>query len=53
MPLPPFFQAGTLILVGATLIHLLFVSVFDQLPRFIGWVLTGAYAFFLYQGLFS
>ena len=53
IPLPPFFQAGALILVGATLIHLLFVSVFGQLPRFIGWVLTGAYAFFLYQGLFS
>ena len=53
MPLPPFFQAGALIVVGATLIHLLFVSVFGQLPRFIGWVLTGAYAFFLYQGLSS
>ena len=52
MPLPPFFQAGALILIGATLIHLLFVSVFGQLPRFIGWVLTGAYASFLYQGLF-
>jgi len=50
---PPFFEIGVLILVGATLIHFLFVALFGQLPRFMGWILTGAYGVFLYKGLFD
>ena len=49
---PSFFQTGLLILVGATLIHFLFVAVFGQLPRFMGWLLTAGYGAFLYEGLF-
>ena len=48
---PPFFEIGMVILAVATLIHLFFVAVFGQLPRFMGWVLIGAYGIFLYKGL--
>ena len=51
MTVPPFFNSGVLILVGATLVHFLFVALFGQLPRFMGWILTAAYGVFLYQGL--
>jgi cation:H+ antiporter len=53
MVVPPFFQIGMLILLGATLVHLFCVAVFGQMPRFIGWVLVAAYGFFLYQGLLN
>jgi len=49
--MPPFFQIGMFILLGATLVHLFCVAVFGQLPRFIGWVLVAAYGYFLYRGL--
>lgn len=48
---PPFFEIGMVILAGATLVHLFFVAVFGQLPRFMGWVLICAYGIFLYKGL--
>ena len=51
MDLPPFFHTGMFILLGATLVHLLFVTIFGQLPRFVGWVLVAAYGVFLYKGL--
>ncbi|HXF09613.1 MAG TPA: hypothetical protein VN625_02430, partial [Desulfuromonadaceae bacterium] len=49
--IPPFFQTGMLILVGATVVHLLFVAIFGQLPRFAGWLLVGGYGYFLWKGL--
>jgi ABC-type Fe3+ transport system permease subunit len=49
--LPPFFNAGMLILFGATSIHFLFVAIFGRLPRFMGWILTAGYGVFLYEGL--
>ncbi len=48
---PGFFQTGMLILVSATLAHFFFVATLGQLPRFMGWVLTGVYGVFLYKGL--
>ena len=51
MPLPLFFQTGIIILVTAALLHFLFIAVFGRLPRLIGWLLTAAYAVFLYKGL--
>ncbi len=53
MTVPPFFQVGMFILLGATLLHLFFVGLFGRLPRLIGWVLVAAYGFFLYRGLLS
>ncbi|PWU17487.1 MAG: sodium:calcium symporter [Verrucomicrobia bacterium] len=51
MPLPGFFQTAVIILIGAATIHFLFVALLGRLPRWMGWVLTGAYAVFLYKGL--
>ena len=48
---PPLFQTGIVILLGAAVVHFLFVAIFGRLPRFMGWVLTGAYAVFLWKGL--
>ncbi|EEF60416.1 sodium/calcium exchanger membrane region [Pedosphaera parvula] len=49
--MPQFFQAGMLLLVGATVVHLLFVGFFNRLPRLAGLGLTAAYGYFLYKGL--
>jgi cation:H+ antiporter len=51
MPMPPFFQIGMLILLGTTLVHFVFVALFGQLPRLVGWLLVGTYGYFLYRGL--
>ena len=53
MAVPSYFQVGMFILLGATLVHLFFVTVFGQLPRLVGLVLVAAYGFFLYQGLLN
>jgi hypothetical protein len=41
------------ILLASTLLHMFFVAVFGQLPRFFGWILLGAYGYFLWKGLLS
>jgi hypothetical protein len=51
MVIPPFFQMGMIILFGATLVHLFFVTAVGQLPRATGWLLVAAYGVFLYRGL--
>jgi cation:H+ antiporter len=48
---PPFFETGVLILGGATIVHLVCIGLFGRLPRFLGWLLTAAYLFFLYDGI--
>ena len=48
---PPFFQTGVVILLGAAVLHFLFVAFFGRMPRFMGWVLVGAYGVFLWKGL--
>jgi cation:H+ antiporter len=48
---PAFFQAGMFILLGVALLHFGLIAAFGRLPRFMGWVLTGAYGLFLYRGL--
>jgi len=50
-PVPPSFQLGVEILVGATLVHFFFVALFGKLPRFVGLLLTGAYGAFVYYGV--
>jgi len=51
MVMPAFFQPGMFILLGATVLHILFVLIFGQLPKFFGWILLAAYGFFLWKGL--
>ncbi|HOX55782.1 MAG TPA: sodium:calcium symporter [Candidatus Paceibacterota bacterium] len=48
---PPFFHTGVAILLGTAVVHFLFIATLGRLPRFMGWILTGTYAVFLYQGL--
>jgi cation:H+ antiporter len=49
--IPAFFYTGVMILLVAAAIHFFFVALFGRLPRIMGWVLTAAYALFLYKGL--
>ena len=49
--LPASFLMGTYIILGAGLVHFLCIGILGRIPRFVGAGLTGAYAFFLYNGL--
>ena len=51
MIMPPLFYVGMWILLAATLLHMFFVAVFGQLPKFFGWILVAAYVIFLWKGL--
>jgi cation:H+ antiporter len=51
LPVPKFFETGLAILIGAALVHLLCVLFAKGLPRWMGWPLLGAYAWFLAAGL--
>jgi cation:H+ antiporter len=48
---PAVFQTGLVILLGATLVHFLFLALLGQLPRVMGWALLAAYGLFVYLGL--
>jgi len=48
---PAFFQTGVLVLLGATLLHLICVAVLGQLPRLVGFALVAGYGWFVYLGL--
>lgn len=49
----PYLQTGVALLLGAGLVHFLFVSLLGRLPRWMGAVLVGAYGVFIYIGLIS
>jgi len=51
LTMPAFFDAGVMILIGAALVHFLFVGLFGRLPRWMGWVLLLGYGVFLVKGL--
>ncbi len=51
MTMPAFFETGMFILLGATLMHLFFVTTLGRLPRLAGWTLLAAYGYFLWKGL--
>jgi cation:H+ antiporter len=48
---PAFFESAVVFLLAATGVHILFVTLFGQLPRLVGLALIGGYGWFLYQGL--
>jgi cation:H+ antiporter len=48
---PSFFALGVVILLAATIVHIIFIGAFGRLPRYMGWLLTAAYAFFVWRGL--
>ena len=51
MNMPAFFETGMFLLLGATVIHMLFVILFGRLPRLVGLALVIAYGWFLSKGL--
>ena len=51
LPVPKFFETGLAILVGAAVIHALCVLLANGLPRWMGWPLLAAYAWFVGAGL--
>jgi cation:H+ antiporter len=51
LPVPAFFQTGLAILFGATVVHLACVAFAGGLPRWMGWPLLAAYAWFVAAGL--
>ena len=53
LPVPKFFETGLAILVGAAIVHALCVLLARGLPRWMGWPLIGAYAWFVGAGLMS
>ena len=51
--MPAFFQTGMFLLLGTTVLHMIFVAVFGRLPRIAGFALVIAYGYFLKKGLLS
>jgi cation:H+ antiporter len=51
MVMPPFFHAAMFILLGATLVHFIFVALLGRLPWLAGVALVLAYGYFLWRGL--
>jgi cation:H+ antiporter len=51
--IPKTFELGVQIIAGATVIHLVFMTLLGRLPRFVGVLLVAAYGFFLWQGLIN
>jgi cation:H+ antiporter len=47
--IPPFFQTGVLLLVGAATLHFIFVAMLGRIPRIVGVLLTIASLVFLYN----
>ena len=52
MPIPPGFQTGVVLILAATAIHFASVVVLGRLPRWLGALLIGAYAVFVFKGFF-
>jgi cation:H+ antiporter len=50
---PAFFATGLAILIGAAIVHAVCVLAADGLPRWMGWPLLGAYAWFVGVGLMA
>ncbi|MSU25313.1 MAG: sodium:calcium symporter [Opitutus sp.] len=51
LPVPKFFETGLAILIGAAVVHALCVLFARGLPRWMGWPLLAAYAWFVGAGL--
>jgi cation:H+ antiporter len=51
MPIPAYFETSMFLLLGATAVHMVFVTLFGRLPRFAGFALVAAYGYFLKKGL--
>lgn len=50
---PAFFNTGLAVMLGAALVHAIFISTAIGLPRWMGWLLSGAYGGFVAAGFLS
>ncbi len=48
---PHFFALGVIVLLAATVVHLICIGALGRLPRYVGVILTAAYAYFVWRGL--
>jgi cation:H+ antiporter len=53
LPVPAFFETGLAILFGTACVHLICVAFAGELPRWMGWPLIAAYAWFVGAGLLN
>jgi cation:H+ antiporter len=53
LDIPPFFQTAVFILAAAAIVHACCVALADGLPRWMGWPLLGAYAWFVAAGFMA
>lgn len=51
LPVPAIFSTGLLILIAAAAVHAICVAITGGLPRWMGWPLVAAYAWFVATGL--
>ena len=49
----PYFQTGIFLILGASLVQVLFLGILGRLPRVVGALMVGSYFVFLYKGLIS
>lgn len=49
--IPPYLNLSVSIILGAGMIHFIFISFWGRLPRSAGFFLAGSYGLFLYRGL--
>src|SRR5262249_19248726 len=52
MSMPAFFHEGMILLLAATMVHLIFVLALGRLPRYAGVILVVAYGLFVWKGFF-
>lgn len=53
LPVPKFFENGLAILIGAAVVHATCILLANGLPRWMGWPLVAAYAWFVGTGLLT
>jgi cation:H+ antiporter len=53
LPVPAIFETGLAIVIGAAVVHLVCVAFAGGLPRWMGWPLVAAYAWFIGVGLLN
>ena len=53
VPVPGFVETSLLLLLGAAVLHILFLLAAGGLPRWAGWLFLAAYGWFLYDGLLT
>lgn len=53
LPVPKFFETGLVLLIGAAVVHAVCLVLTNGLPRWMGWPLLVAYAWFVGTGLLA